>query len=132
MEVSRGFIAYLLLSGAILFYLLTLELAHAEINDEIQQTAWNISKTTYHPLYYNCWDFSTDLFNALKKEGYKPKIMQGMFDFNSPHSWIEINDTWIEAISGEVIYDRTMYDYNYPGMPKYNPFKVRYLKGLLV
>jgi hypothetical protein len=85
------------------------------LKDEAEMIAYNISTTPYHIVYYNCWDFSTDLYNALKERGYNPKIMMGMTDSYKAHAWIELDNEWIESITGQIIYDRSNYKFYYYG-----------------
>jgi len=98
------------------------------LDDKVYDIAYNISLTPYDVLKYNCWDFSTDLYTALKKEGFKPRIIIGTRGTGT-HAWVELNGEWIDGESGQVIYDRS--GYIFPGfyaLPKYNPFKAKYLR----
>lgn len=54
---------------------------------------------------YNCYDFSTDLYYALREVGYKANISYGTFNngtYATNHSWVELCLP-IEATQGFII-----------------------------
>jgi hypothetical protein len=119
--------AYVVCFCIILGILLHITKAYA-LTDEAKETSLLIAqKTPYHILYYNCWDYSTDLYYALRKEGYAPKIITGMRE-GIAHAWVELNGEWIEPQVGQIIANRTGYIFpGYYSYPKYNPWKKAYL-----
>jgi hypothetical protein len=103
-----------------------------------------IAQTPYDLLRYNCWDYATDLKIELAKYNYSSRIAHGivncsseLFDYDickssgGSHSWLEINSTWIEATTGQLITDRTPYHLGYlVNNVKWNPYKLRYLQQI--
>jgi hypothetical protein len=57
---------------------------------------------------YNCWNYATDLKNALKKEGYNATLIAGMFNYSYAHVWVQLDlpdntSFWIDAVDGNII-----------------------------
>ena len=93
---------------------------------------------------YNCWDYSTDLKNALVNEGYEVYNIAGLYDSTcskdfrlsnaKSHAWVivKINNTSIpiEATKGEIIPIEkytNCYKYGYIQSDKINPYKSKFL-----
>jgi hypothetical protein len=74
---------------------------------------------------WNCWDYSTSLYQRLKENGYISKIVQGKTNASGTwvgHSWIELR-LYIEATNGNVIpieEYKSNYDFGYYGTEKHN------------
>jgi hypothetical protein len=99
----------------------------AAMDNKVQQIADNIAKTPYDIKWYNCWDYATDLYVSLRYANYTPRIVIGMYTYNTAHSWISLNGEWIEATTGKVIADRSLFRFGYWGIMKFNPFKTAWL-----
>jgi hypothetical protein len=86
-----------------------------------------IAQTPYDLTAYNCWDYSTDLRNALIKEGESARIANGMCNWSSqPHAWVEVGTVWINANDGTILNHDTCRKAGY-SPPKFNPLKAKWL-----
>ena len=85
-----------------------------------------VAQTPYDTLKYNCWDYATDLQAQLREQNISSRIMTGVYGSTSAHTWLKVGSEWIEATSGQLIEDRSEYDFGYYSPPKGNPRKARW------